>query len=206
MRLGIFGGTFDPIHNGHMAIARCALDEARLDRVLMMPSGISYLKAGTHVSPGEVRAQMTRLAIEGCEGLAFDDRELRRRGNTYTCDTIEELRAERPEDELFFILGADSLLSIDRWKDPHVIYEGCTLLAAFRPDCSRDEVMAEAERLRGLGARIEFLSCPLLDISSTDIRTARMQGADIADLVPLPVRDYILEHDLYKGQQREIRM
>ncbi len=199
MRTGILGGTFDPVHKGHIAIAEAARDEYQLDRVLVMPSGVSYLKAGTNVTPAADRGAMTELAIRGVPGLVYDDREIRRPGNSYTCDTISELRAEFPEDELFYIVGADTILSIHRWKDIQVIFDGCTLLAAMRGEAAADpKVLEEKERLsREYDARIELLSCPRIDISSTFLREAVRKGGDIREYVTEAVADYIRAKGLY---------
>ncbi len=202
MRTGILGGTFDPFHNGHLALAMGAKEEYLLDRVLVMPSGISYLKAGTNVSDSRIRGEMTALAIRGHEGLVLDDREMRREGNTYTCDTIRELAAEGVYGELFFIVGADSLLGMQGWKRADLIFGGCTVLAARRSGREGEDsraVLEEAvEKLRAeYGARIGLLSMSLPDISSTLIRDRVKKGRSISGLVAPAVERYIFEKGLY---------
>ncbi len=197
-RVGILGGTFNPIHNGHIKLAEAAYREYELDFVLFMPSGVSYLKNGTGVLDSSIRCRMTELAIEDTEYFILDDREVKRPGNSYTCDTITELRSENPEDELFYITGADTLFSIKKWKDIDVIFSGCTMLVAIRDDACIEEMERAADELRSeYGARIEFLKAPRYDLSSTDIRTYCSKHVSITGLVPEGVLEYIISNGLY---------
>lgn len=198
-RIGILGGTFNPIHNGHLKLAEAAYREYKLDHVLFMPSGISYLKSGTGVLDSRLRCRMTELAISDIEHFVLDDREVRRPGNSYTCDTIRELTAENPDDEFFYITGADTLLSINRWKDIDVIFSGCTMLVAWRDDTCMEEMEAAADILRrSYNAHIEYLKAPRYDLSSTDIRNLCREQKSIAGLVPDSVLEYIIGNGLYR--------
>ena len=161
MRLGIFGGTFDPIHIGHLVVAQVALEEAQLDQVLFMPAGVNPLKAGRRITAGEHRLAMVRLAIAGHPQFAVSDWELRREGLSFTVDTLEHLRAEHPEDELFFIIGADNLHILPKWRSVERIVELATILAVTRPgfdlETGAQNVLREHPQL---ASRIEFVHMP----------------------------------------------
>ena len=135
-RVGILGGTFDPIHMAHLIIAEAAYDAFDLDEVLLMPSGHSYFKDDREqkVLPPEIRYAMTCEAASDNPHFTASDFEIHRPGNTYTCDTLRELRMQNPENHYFFIVGADTVLSILTWKNPEQIFADCTLLAAIRED------------------------------------------------------------------------
>lgn len=136
-RIGIMGGTFNPIHNGHLAIAQNAREQFALEKVLFMPSGVPYMKEQGEVLPIEVRCEMTRLAIKGITGFALSKIEAAdaaQRKNTYTCDTLQKLKHADPEAAYYFILGADSLYALEDWKSPELIFQSCTVLAAVRTE------------------------------------------------------------------------
>ena len=200
MKTGILGGTFNPIHNGHIAIGLAALEEYRLDRILVMPSGVSYLKEGTGVLGSSIRREMTRLAIEDIDRFVLDDREVRRAGNSYTCDTLNELRDELgPEEEFYYIIGADTLYNIEKWRNIDVIFGECTLLVSVRDDVTLDDLKTKAEELKSLyNARICFLHIDEIDISSSMIRERVHEGSNIDGLVDDKVYKYILDNNLYK--------
>lgn len=196
-RVGLFGGTFNPIHVGHLTIAAQARQTAGLDRVIFIPSGESYFKNPADVASREDRLQITRLACGN--DFEVSDIESRREGPSYTAVTCRAFREMYPEDELFLIIGADSLLEIDRWRDPAAIFEAVTVLAFTRGGQDTAALHAEADRLREkYGARIEIIGVFSLDIASSDLRRWISEGAVCRYLMTPPVDDYIRQKGLYR--------
>ncbi len=196
-KLGILGGTFDPIHNGHMAIARSVADQLSLDRVLFIPAGNPHFKQDQSVTDACARARMVELAIAGEESFEIDRCEIDRPGVTYTADTLEELMERFPADELCFIMGADSAATLAQWRRAQRVIELCTIVIVQRPGQSIEDVRAEFER-SPLHINAVFVDAPQMDISSTEIRRRVSEGQSIAGLVPEPVAAFIEESGLYK--------
>lgn len=201
-RVGILGGTFDPIHTAHLIIAEAAYDAFRLDEVLLMPSGHSYLKdnRAQKVLPPQIRFQMVCEAAAENPHFTASDFEIKRPGNTYTCDTLRELKKLHPQNHYYFIVGADSVVSILTWKNPEEIFSSCTLLAALREDgVPTQKFLQEVDHLRSeYGADIHTLEIPAIGISSTDIRSRVKNGRTIHYLVPNGVERYIIETGIYR--------
>lgn len=198
-KTGIMGGTFNPIHYGHLLLAETAREVLGLDQVLFMPSGNSYMKDSKTIVSKKDRIQMTALAIEGNPYFKLSLMETERKGATYTCDTVTELRRMLPEHELYFILGADSLFTIDRWKEPSVIMKNCILTAAVR-NVGMDKVQAKADFLRETyRARVHLLPERNIDISSTEIRERLRLGKSVKYMLPDKVLQYIMENGLYQN-------
>jgi nicotinate-nucleotide adenylyltransferase len=186
VRTGILGGTFDPIHIAHLHIGEVAMRRAGLDRVLFMPAGEPWQKAGRPISSAADRLEMTRLAVEGIPGFEADDRELVRLGPTYTVDTLGTFP---PHEELFLILGADAANGIDTWHRWEEVVERATVLVVGRPGV-RLEVNDRAASFR-------LLDTNLVEISASAIRSAAASGGAYRFLVPSAVHDYIEERNLY---------
>ncbi len=201
-RIGILGGTFDPIHIGHLIIAEQARDQYQLDRVLLIPSGHSYFKdnRSKKVQPAQVRLEMTKIAAGSYKPFEVSDIEVNRPGNTYSFETLEELKTQNPESELFFIVGADTICSMRTWREPQRIFDVCTVLAAMREDqVDPEEFKKETEALeRDFGARIYPVSIPNIGISSTQIRERAAFGKSVHYLVPDALESYIIETGIYK--------
>ncbi|MBO5167025.1 MAG: nicotinate-nucleotide adenylyltransferase [Lachnospiraceae bacterium] len=198
-KIGIMGGTFNPIHNGHLYLAQAALEQAVLDAVIFMPSGQSYMKAGTDVLNGDIRLDMVKLAIAGNPSFTFSDMEIKRTGNTYTYETLTILKKAQPYDTFYFIVGADSLFSMENWKEPQEIFDKCIVLAAMRENMDKVSMQKKVSQLQEkFGAVIRLLEFPKTDISSCFIRQQVALGKDISHLVPKEVRHYIKEHKLYQ--------
>lgn len=186
------GGTFNPIHNGHLLLAEWAMDDQGLDEVWFIPTGCSYLKANQNMPSGKIRYEMVSEAINGHPGMKCLDIEIRRSGNTYTCDTLSELRATYPDYHFYFIFGADCLFSIENWKSPQQIFANCTIIAAIRGSVSSLEMEKQKEYLKEkYDADIKLLSFLQIDISSTLIRERIANGQSVRYLVPDPVIAYI---------------
>ena len=200
-RIGILGGTFDPIHMGHLIIAEQARDQYGLDRVLLIPSGHSYFKdhRAQKVLSAQTRLEMTRIAAEGYAPFCVSDIEVNRPGNSYSYETLEEIAALHPGAALYFIVGADTVCAMRMWKEPARIFRICTVLAAMRED-QVDPVKLEEETAalkKEFGARIEPVMIPNIGISSTDIRKRVGEGKSIHYLVPDPLESYIIEKGIY---------
>lgn len=187
-RLGVFGGTFDPPHLGHLAAARAASRAAALDRVLFVPAGRPWQKGDRAVSPAEDRYRMTQLAVRDDEpAFAVSRIELDRPGPSYTVDTLEALGREGRE--LFLVLGADAAAGIRTWRSPERVCELAVLVVVNRPDCARP---APPVGCRSLDVEMEPV-----DLSATEMRGRLAAGADVHGLVPDAVAAYALERGLY---------
>ena len=195
--MGILGGTFDPVHRGHLALAGAARDELDLDRVLFVPAGQPWRKADRYITYAEHRLAMLRLALEGDETFEIATLELEREGPSYAADTLEALRGDRPNDELFFILGEDALLDLPNWARPRRILELAKLVVARRMGVERKAVEEAARRLPGLLDRAVWLKMPLVDVSGTEIRDRVRRGLPIGDLMSRVVKAYIRTQGLY---------
>ena len=200
MKLGIYGGTFAPIHNAHVKAAKAFRDELDLDKILIIPAGIPPHKQTTKGDKPEQRLQMCKLAFEGEIGIEVSDIELVRSGKSYTVLTLRELAAE--DRELYFLCGTDMLLSFDRWYCFEEIFKLCTLVYARREnDRSIDPLVEEKikEYKERYGARIKKLSCDVLELSSTEVREMIKNGEDVTKLIPVNVHEFIKENRLYGG-------
>lgn len=198
-KIGIMGGTFNPIHTGHLLLAQWAMEEAGLDGIIFMPTGHSYMKASSEVLAGSERLAMTELAISGRDCFLCSDLEVSREGNTYTYETLECLQDMYPKARLYFIVGADCLFSIENWYHPEQIFRRCTLLAASRSGMPMDRLEEKRRELENAyDAKILLMTFPNIEISSTDIRKRCRQGRSIQYLVPDAVREYIELRQYYR--------
>ena len=198
MRLGVLGGTFDPVHTGHLVLAEQAREQLRLDRVLWVPAGDPWRKAGEPVSPAEDRLVMVRLAIEGDDAFEVSTTELDRAGPTYTLDTLQQLHGEYAAEELVFLLGLDALADLPNWHKPAELIRLALLGVARRGD--EQPQLAELERqMPGLEERVRWVEMPRLDISGTELRRRASEGRSLRYLVPPAVASYVREHGLYRS-------
>lgn len=198
-RVGIMGGTFNPIHNGHLMLAEEALRQFLLDEVLFMPSGKSYMKADQDVQSGQTRAEMTALAIQDNPHFTLSSLELEHKGNTYTYQTLECLKKEFPDADYYFIMGADNLFHITQWALPERIFSNCCILAAVRDDKTADDLESQIRMLKQeYDADIRVLQTSPMNISSSDIRRKILAGESIKGEVPEAVRTYIEKKGLYR--------
>jgi nicotinate-nucleotide adenylyltransferase len=199
--LGIFGGTFDPPHLGHLAAAQEALDRCGLARVLFAPTERNPLKLDEEISETGHRLAMTELAIAGDERFAISKADLGRGGPAYTVDLLARLRAGLSADErLAFIAGMDVLHELPRWREPLRVLELARLIVISRPGQPAASLDALDARLPGASARVTVVETPGVAISSTEIRERVAAGRPIRYLVPDPVAAYIAEHGLYGGR------
>ena len=171
MKIGILGGTFDPIHNGHLYIAKKAMEKYSLSKVLFIPTGVSYMKSG--VSLAVHRYEMTRLAIRDFPEFEISDLEVFRGGNTYTYETVQELKKEYPDDKFYFIIGTDTLFMMEKWRNFEYLFENLTLIVADRAGENNEKQEKKAEELKKkYNANIKFLKEARYDISSTQVRAS----------------------------------
>ena len=198
-RIGIMGGTFDPIHIGHVMLGIAAKTQFSLDRVWFMPTGVPAYKNGCRtVTEGAHRAAMTALAICDHEGLELSEIELQRVGNTYTADTLEQLCREHPDHQYYYIVGADSLDYMDQWYHPEMIFRHAVVLAARRNTQTEASLLATMRFLqKKYQADIRLMDVPEIPISSSAIREGIRQGKDMSDWVDQRVLSYIQKHGLY---------
>ncbi|HKM21688.1 MAG TPA: nicotinate-nucleotide adenylyltransferase [Lachnospiraceae bacterium] len=203
-RVGVLGGTFNPIHIGHLVMAESAFDLYQLDRVLILPSGISYMKNIGEIQDAKKRTQMVSLAIQGNKHLELSTIEIDRDGNTYTYETMEYLCERYPDTEFFFIIGADNLFSIEKWNQVEKLFQCCTVLVAGRNKYSEAEVNVQLEYYRiKYGAKVELMDTPYINISSSSIREYLQNGRSIKYMVPPDVEEYIYRNSLYKDEAYE---
>lgn len=199
-KIGILGGTFDPVHTGHLLLAEWAMDSAGLDEVWLIPAGMPYKKAGRQILPGKERLHMARLAAQGNPCLRCMDTEIVRDGYTYTYETLEQLCESFPEDKFYFIMGADCLFSIENWRKPEAIFQHAVIMAAVRDAVLMEELQAKASMLQEkFGGEILLMPFLRFSISSSEIRERVAAGKSIRYLVPDEVLTYIQEKEFYRG-------
>lgn len=200
-KVGIMGGTFDPIHYGHLILAQNALDTFSLDEILFVPSGTPWLKESTKVLSKNKRVSMTGMAIEDNPDFALSTIEIDREGNSYSYETVEELKRMQPKTDFYFIMGADSLLEIERWKHPDRLMAECTLLVAVRDDCDREGLEKQIIYLTDkYQADIKILPANRIDISSTKIRRMIREGKSVRYMLPDQVIRFIQKNHLYQQE------
>jgi nicotinate-nucleotide adenylyltransferase len=198
----VLGGTFDPIHRGHLVVAHIVRERLCPAEVIVVPAGEPWLKSGRSVTPAADRLAMVELAVAGHTGLSVSTVEIDRPGPSYTVDTLRFLKSSLPaEDELFFILGWDNLLDLSRWREPEEIIKLCKLVAVPRIGSRVPDAAALEKCLPGLSQRVVLLDKPEIDISATVIRERVKLGLPINDLVPDGVAEYIGSHRLYRNGQ-----
>lgn len=198
-RLGIFGGTFDPIHYAHLAIAEQVREQLALAEVLFVPAARTVHKPVAGVSAAEDRARMVGLAIADNPAFYLSRIEIERGGPSYTVDTLAQLAAWRPDDELVFILSAEAARELPTWREPKRIVELATIAVVPRLGYETPDGEWLAHEFPGLGERFHFADAPALGHSASDIRRRVRAGLSIRYLVPPAVEQYIREHALYQG-------
>ncbi|QDT36415.1 nicotinate-nucleotide adenylyltransferase [Stratiformator vulcanicus] len=198
MKLGIYGGTFDPVHFGHLLLAEQCREQLELDEVRFVPAGDPPHKDRLGLSDGKARAEMLDFATAGNPDFVVDRRELKRVGPSYTIETLREIKAEQPDASLYFLMGADSLAYLAAWREPQEILKLATVAAVGRPggiSLDRDKV----KQVWGddLADRIHIINMPQIDLSATDIRRRVRDGRSIRYMVPASVEAYIGDRELF---------
>ncbi len=218
IRLGLFGGTYNPIHQGHVQAAENVRDRFQLDQVWFIPSHIPPHKSTEEVASPEHRMNMVRLAVTGLPGLIPSSIEIEDEGTSYSILTLGKIKKQFPKADLYFILGVDAFLEIDTWRAYEQVMEQCQFIVISRPGYDLEkarEVLegAYSKRMhevkerddltqeKGLASQIYLMPIQALDISSSQIREKLKAGGPVSGLVPLPVEEYIKEHNLYQGKK-----
>lgn len=197
-RLGILGGTFDPPHYGHLALAENGRVQLQLDRVFFVPAGRQPFKSRRSITPAHHRAALVQAAIAENPAFVLSRVDLTRPGPHYTADMLALLRREYSQAEIFFLMGGDSLADFAAWRDPAAIVQQARLAVMARPGYEPD-LEALERAVPGLRERLVWLDAPHLGVSSSDLRRRARAGLPLRYLVPPPVEDYIHEHHLYTG-------
>ena len=201
MRVGVFGGTFDPIHLGHLILAEQCRDQAKLDLVLFVPALLPPHKQQQTLTPFAQRVEMLALAISGNPAFRVEDMEEERSGPSYTVDTLTQLQRERPGDDLSFIIGSDSLHDLRIWHQPRRILELAALLVVARAGFSTfsaKELKAALQLDDDFSLRYQIVEAPLIAIASRDIRQRIAEGRSVRYMIPRAVEAYIQEKGLYR--------
>lgn len=203
MRTAVYGGSFNPIHRGHVHILGEFMERLALDRALLVPAGVPPHKQAPDLAPGEHRAAMCRLAAKALPGRQVEVSavELDRPGQSFTSDTLARLNELYPGDQLFLLMGEDMFLTVDRWHEAEKILRRAVLCAAPRSPQGLERLKEKARRLEALGARCAVESIPFWDISSTQVRELARQGGELSALVPEGVAEYIRQHEIYGRRQ-----
>ena len=201
MRTGVYGGTFNPIHRGHVHILREFIKRLDLQRVLLIPDGTPPHKRAEDLAPPEDRVEMCRLAVQELDIVEISQMELARPGKSFTSDTLTELHGLYPRDELYVLMGEDMFLTVDKWHDAPTIFRLAVLCASPRSPEGYKRLLEKEKELIGLGARCRVEDIPFLDASSTRVRELARAGRDISGLVPEEVAGYISGNRIYGGAE-----
>lgn len=201
MRLGVFGGTFDPVHLGHLILAEQCREQAKLDQVLFVPAALPPHKQQQPLTPFAHRAEMLTLAVSGHAAFRVEELEKERAGPSYTVHTLTQLHEHRPGDELCFILGSDSVPDLPSWYQPRRILELATLLVVARadwPTFSAPELKAKLQLADEFPLRYQIVEAPLITIASRDIRKRVAEGRSVRYMIPRAVEAYIEDKGLFR--------
>lgn len=199
MRLGVFGGTFDPVHLGHLIAAEEVRAKSGLEKVLFVPAGNPWLKAHRAVTPPSDRLEMLRLALQSNPCFEVCTVDLERPGPSYTVDTIVDLKRQFPGAEIFFIAGLDALADLPRWHEPDRLLRMCQVIGMRRPVPCRLNFEELERQIPGASQRIVVVDVPQIEISSSEIRRRIAEGMTIRYQAPEAVEDYIGSRGLYAG-------
>ena len=198
-RIGVLGGSFDPVHNAHVALGEAALKEAGLRKLIVMPARIQPFKQNKKAAAKRCRLEMTKLAFQGRENVEVSDYELSRDGVSYTVKTLEYLRGLYPDDEIFFICGTDSFLEIESWHMGREILADFSLAVSVRPGYREDELTRKIEEYeKKYGTNVVRIKAEMPPISSTMVRNRLAEGESVRGLVPDEVEEYVSAHGLYR--------
>lgn len=197
-RVGIMGGTFNPVHMVHLILAENAYRTWQLDEIMMLPNGDPPHKTDIEVTPAAHRLAMLKLAVKDIPYFRVSEMEIKRQGYSYSSVTLTELRASHPDTDYYFIMGADSIFQIETWHEPATVMANCIILAATRDHTPSDKLMEQINYLsEKYGADIRLMDVPDLELSSSDIRKRISHHQPVRFMVPDSVLDYIEAHHLY---------
>jgi nicotinate-nucleotide adenylyltransferase len=199
MKIGVLGGTFDPVHIGHIKAAEAVTACLGLDEILFVPAGQPWFKAGSRITPAAHRVAMLRLALEDKPRFQLSAMEIERSGPTYTVETITEINGRLDTAaELYFIMGWDNLAQLPRWREPSRLITLCRIVAVRRVDFPEPDLAKLETAIPGLAARVILLYEPRIDVNASKIRQRLAGGETITGMVPETVERYIASHGLYR--------
>lgn len=199
MKKAIFGGTFDPLHNGHLNIAYEAMNKLNIDEIIFMPSGTPPHKRDRDITDSTLRYEFVKMVTREEEKFSTSDYEINKKGFSYTYETLMHFSALEKDTEWYFIAGLDSLMNIEKWKNIQEIFRLCTLIVLIRSGYNEKEVIEQKKKLEKLyNAKIELLKIPILEISSTDLRRKIKNGENVSHLMPKDIAYAIKALRLYK--------
>lgn len=197
-KVGIMGGTFNPIHTVHLMLAEAAYEQFQLDKIIFLPSKRPAYKPQSEIVEEEHRYRMIELAIEDNPHFSVSDMEFHREGNTYTADTLTEMTEKYPDTEFYFIIGGDSLFQLEKWYQPEVVMEKSHIVAAQRGDKDNELMLHKiAELNKKYEAKIDLLQVPMMEVSSRMLRERVKEGQSIRYFLPEAVRSYIDKNGFY---------
>lgn len=196
-KTAMFGGSFNPIHNGHILLANACKEQLSLDRIIIIPTGVTPNKDNSQMISTLHRLNMCRIACKPYSHLEVSDIEINREGKSYTKDTLKALKSLYPDDELYLIVGADMFLSFLLWKNYEEIFSLATIIGCPRDENSCAELLSFSEKLREFGAKSIILKNPVMTVSSTKIRRKLKNKEDVSDLLSDDVFKYIVNNNLY---------
>lgn len=200
MKTGILGGSFDPIHNGHLHMAKQVLKEYELDKIIFMPAGHSPNKSETEMTAADIRLKMVEIAVDSSKNLEASSLEVDCEERSYTYRTLQKLSEVYPNDDFYFIMGADSLDYFDQWYHPEIICQLATILVVNRDEFSYEDLSNKIGQIKCLfPADIRIVPCEKYDISSHELRERIKRNENVSDYIPKDVLSYIKEHQLYRG-------
>ncbi len=201
-KIAIFGGSFDPLHKGHISVAKSAMKECLLSKVVFLPNANPPHKNREDMTAAIHRYNMVNLGLENYDCFELSDFEMNRKTPSYTVDTMREMK-KIYNAELFFIIGADSLYTLNTWKNYDNLIKECSFIVADR-NCSEGSALKkEADKINSLGGNITLISMPKIDITSTMIRKGISEGEDVREFLDCKVYEYILKNNLYKSNPED---
>ena len=199
MKTGVFGGTFNPVHKGHIMLAEYCMDSVGLDRIIMIPTAVPPHKISDNLASENDRLNMCKLACRGKENFFVSDIEIKRQGKSYTYETLTQLKEIYPDDHLYTIMGADMFLTLNRWKIPEIIFEKSSIITIPRDEENKHELENFYNKvLKAMGASSVILPNPVMSVSSTFIRENLDNFNLISDMLDKGVYDYIIKNNLYR--------
>lgn len=199
MKTGVFGGTFNPVHKGHIMLAEYCMESVGLDRIIMIPTAVPPHKISNNLASENDRLNMCKLACRGKENFFVSDIEIKRQGKSYTYETLTQLKEIYPDDHLYTIMGADMFLTLNRWKNPEIIFEKSSIITIPRDEENKLELENFYNKvLKAMGASSVILPNPVMSVSSTFIRENLDNFNLISDMLDKGVYDYIIKNNLYR--------
>ncbi len=196
MRIALFGGSFNPVHLGHVKLVSDVINEFKLDKVIIMPTYQTPLKDNSEFADSEHRFEMCRLSFENTDNIQVSDMEIKRKGDSYTYLTLNSLKEIYPNDQLFMIVGEDMFLTLQNWKNPQDIFESASVIVVPR-DCERNDISVHCENLKKIGCNCFVMSHKVMEVSSTLIRRRLKNKETVDNLLAPKVIEYIKNCHLY---------